>query len=787
MKYSIIIFLIFLSVKNIYSQNLTGRVTDTSGNPINAATIFIQETRQGLLSNTDGYYQASINNGSYFLIYRAPGYKEANTSISISNNDTIRINIALAEDSLFITEVENKAYANTIIRNCIKKAPVYFNGLKYYKAGHYINGKMVVKNVSGLVDRVSHKFDNFYISDYKGQTIFHETYNHLEYHYPDIYKIDVDGNSGFIPGDITKKIITTQTEGSIYSKKFFGVISPISHNAFRFYKYTYEGYYLNNGSKQHKIKVEPRINDPELFNGYLYIKDNSWSMDLVVLSSNAGGIKSTVTIAYFDIRDNISVPVTFYDNMNYDFMASAGNIQYYSGINYQVISDKEHPVNSEDSKFNNEEINNREESYWDNVRMHPKSDKPDIHLSDTIGYMSAFKKITKFWLSKVIIGGYIAGDENSDFSLKYNGVKMIFRDYNYVDGFWLGNKFDIKKKFNNNMNLEAYPYLYYTTARHRIVGGSDIFYNYSPKRKGQVSLRFGSRSEDFNNLTITRYQNYFNSLILGENDNFFYQRDFVALGNDIHLNKKIKFSASVGVEKRSGLSNHTDFNILGKNNIKPNIFPNDRFDRTYYTVSLSYSPNSNYSITEALEMHTHNITPVFNIEYSEGFSNWQTNNSTYRKLKGGIIHNIRLDHFNHIDYKIEAGVFFRKGKNMHFTDYQHFGASDMLLNLNSLFDSFLLLDNYELQTNRYWVNLFLNYSGKYVLLKFIPFLQGKPFTENLHLKTLYTPETKSYIETGYSVSFNRYFGVGAFTSFHNIQGKRFGIRLSLNLRSLNII
>lgn len=102
---------------------------------------------------------------------------------------------------------------------------------------------------------------------------------------------------------------------------------------------------------------------------------------------------------------------------------------------------------------------------------------------------------------------------------------------------------------------------------------------------------------------------------------------------------------------------------------------------------------------------------MFNIEYQEGFSSWQINNSTYKKIKGGISHNIQLDAFNSIDYKIESGVFFDKGKRMHFTDYQHFGASDMLLNLNSLFDSFLLLDNYELQTNKYWVNLFLNYSA----------------------------------------------------------------------------
>lgn len=105
--------------------------------------------------------------------------------------------------------------------------------------------------------------------------------------------------------------------------------------------------------------------------------------------------------------------------------------------------------------------------------------------------------LTKFWQGKVILGDYAVGSDSSRFSLKYNGVKYAFREYNYVDGFWLGNKFDLYYKIDDKTNLTANPYIYYITGRNRIIGGTDIIYNYNQKRKGQLVLSLGSRSEDF--------------------------------------------------------------------------------------------------------------------------------------------------------------------------------------------------------------------------------------------------------------------------------------------------
>lgn len=796
MKYFKYILALFLLSNNITAQVLEGYVSDTSEIPLNAVSVYISEIKQGLISNKNGRFRISLEAGSYTLICKHPEYIESTQRVSISEGDSLHLTFTMkpASFSPYHSNPKTDTLAHQIISNSIKMSSVFHNAIQSYSADSYLNGRLTLKSIHPLVDKAGYKIDNFHLSEFENKIAIQEMHNSIEYLYPSRYKINVEASRGIIPENFTAKSILKTQSSSIYANKFGRFISPLSSSALTFYRFRYIGFYDSGGIKYHKIRIKPRKNDPELLNGYLYIEDGSWSVCYAKLKSNAQGMSMTADIAYNRIQGNIYLPISYYSDIDFTLPGVEGTVCYYATVRYNEISDKKITANSD--KMLEEEIqksgitteqaaSDRNDDYWTMRRMQPIENDSVGHIPDSIRYLKDKLNPTNHWIGKVLLGDYIIGRESDNFSLKYNGVKMIFRDYNYVDGFWLGNRFDIKVKINQKRSIEVYPYIYYVTGRNRILGGSDITYNYNQRKNNYFSFNFGSRSDDFNNLSLTRYQNYFASLFLGENYNFFYQRDFASINNSIHLNRKFKLTASFGVEKRSGLSNHTDFNLFNRDHIKPNMFSGDRFDRTYYSVGLLYSPKSNYSITEAMDMHIKNVTPVFNIEYQEGFSSWQTHNSKYQKLKGGVSHNIQLDYFNSIDYKIEAGVFLKKDRSMHFADYQHFGASDLLLNLNSLSDSFVLLDNYELHTNRYWGNLFLNYSGRYVFFKHIPILQRKPFSENLHLKVLFTPDIKSYVETGYSISFNRYFGFGIFTSFHNIKIKKFGVKFSLNLRSLN--
>jgi len=793
-----ILILVMLHINLSYAQNYKGIISNSDMEPVGRVTVFIEEIKQGLVSNKEGLYQLSLAAGTYSVTYKHPQYKDLKRIVQIKSNETLVDNIVLEKDTInnIIAEPDSEKVALSIINNVISRTTERMNAVNSYKANSYIKGELQLNEISSLIDKVSYKFENYRLSELRNKIISQEIYNEIEYVYPDKYNITVKGYSGNIPEDFNSRGAISLLAGSIYADRFNGFISPFNYHAPDYYRYKYEGFYKKENYILHKIKVESKIKDSELLNGYLYIVDSSWYVEYSILINGGQGVKQTTYTTYNNFRNDIYLPISQVSDINFNIFGTGGNTVYSASIKYNSISDKNngHAFFLEEESYEEEhqtqminfdkEAYNKNATYWDTIRVIPYTAPDSIGRSFQLNKDNY--KPSNFWAGKILFGDYLYNDPNSKWSIRYSGVKEIFRDYNYVDGFWLGQKFIIKNQLSKNRSLDITPYIYYLTGRNRIIGWSDFSYNYMPKKRGRLTLSLGSRSQDFNSLSVTRYQNYFMSLFFGENYNFLYQKDYASISNKFNPSRKFMVSTLIGTERRYGLYNHTDFRVFNRNHIKPNIYPDDRFDHTYYAIGLSYSPSSftpssvNYEI---IELEKRNSL-AFHLEYQEGFSSWQKNNSKYRKLKGGIIHNIRLDYFNRVDYKIEAGGFLGSKKNLHFADYQHFGASDLLINLNSLFDSFLLSGNYELQTQRYWVNIFLNYSGKYFLIKRLPFLQGKPFYENVHIKTLITPENDLYNEFGYSLSLTRALGIGTFLSFSNMQCKNIGIRFSLNIKSL---
>ena len=796
MKYYLAgLFALLLLTGNASAQNMRGQLLDSSDRPLRGITIYIKEAKQALVSDANGQFQTLLDDGTYTLKYKHPDYKIIEKVVSTDPSFLSTDTIVLQKKTLFFDEsnTKNDTIAYQIIKSVMAKAPFYTEVVPNYKAYSYIKGELKIHDVSAITDLATYKVEKIHLSKYKDMPFRQEIYNEIDYSRPEKYKLTIKGYSGNIPDDFNYKGIINSLGGNIYNRKFNEFISPLNPDGFSYYRYKYEGFYIEDEKVLHKIRVDSKVKDPELLNGYLYIMDDGRYISYSQLTSSTQGMVHTTLVAYDSIEGSVYVPLTYYTNIYFNILGTKGEAEYFASLKYAVSRDsKQSPLAAiysiDDQASGDIMVESsayiQDQEYWNRVRSNPL--QLSVSESDTIRFEKRKYHPGNFWFGKIVLGGYIHGNDTTSWSLRYSGVKEIFKDYNYVDGFWLGEKFEIKTKLSGNRSIDITPHIYYVTARHRAIGWSDAVFNYAPDKRGLLTLSLGSKSEDFNSLTVTRYQNYFMSLFFGDNYNFLYQKDYVTLGHSINMNKRLRLGTTLGVARRHGLSNNTDFTVFRKSHIKPNIYPDGRFDKTFYGLSISYSPFFDFPLTDGIKTYDRRRFPIFHLEYEEGFSSWQTNNSKYRKIKGGIMHNIRINYFNRLDYKIEAGSFIGGAKDkIHFADYQHFGASDLLINLNSLYDSFLLADNYELQTNRYWVNLSLNYSGRYVLFKRLSFFQGNSFSENLHFRTLYIPDIELYTELGYSVGLTRSIGIGAFVAFHNEKYKSFGVRFSLNLSSLN--
>lgn len=432
----------------------------------------------------------------------------------------------------------------------------------------------------------------------------------------------------------------------------------------------------------------------------------------------------------------------------------------------------------------------RKASYWDKIRTIAldSTEVRSYEKKDSIQqYVDSLKKehhSSKFKPLDVVMGGRI-GSDTANINIEYGGLIRAFREYNFVDGAWLGQKLKMNIRFNKNQKLTVSPYLYYITGRKKVLYGSDIQLTYAPLKLGRLNISAASVSEDFNTRGISRLDNTVSSVFFRKSDNAFYQKNFIIVQNSIDLANGLQFTTDLEIAKRYGLSNHSDWGIWGNpDKIKPNLFSNDRFDGVSYSAKLSYSPYAYYTIHKGKKEYRKITSPTFTLEYREGFSSWLKNNSRYRKLQGSISQDIKLSYFNKLDYRIEAGGFLGSTRKTHFADYQHFNTSREYSLSASPFSTYTLLGNYEASTDKYWINTQVNYRSQYLLLKRLPFLQALPMTENLHLKNLYTPDLNLYTEIGYSVNVIELINVGAFTSFRKGNYDAFGVRLSFNLKGI---
>lgn len=805
MKYILSITVYILFTAQLFSQNFKGQIVDKTGNPLYGSTVFIKGINQGLICNEEGYYQTTLNQGSYSVEYKCLGFKTEERKINILATGIVTLNVTLEENPFTLNEVtvskgEDPAYP--IMRKAIAKAPVYAKSAKAYTADVYIKGNAELLKIASLIDKFAKKEEGVKLSDFKNRVFVQESFSEIQFTAPDKYKQTVKAFSSSIPDNLDSKDAMGITRSSLYNPKTGSLISPLSPKAFSYYKFRYEGFSEENGLVINKIKVEPKLKDPALYDGYIYIAENTWHIHSVKLNANIFGVSESYNITYQEVNSAVYLPITYLTESEINMLGNHITMSYYASLTYRDIEANQEIINESvknQKKKRNFEIkkdtlytttadslaNKRDSIYWSNIRVIPldKREISSFEKKDSVQqHLDSVRKEhhnPKFSFADIFTGGKIGGD-STKVAVEYDGLFLAAPEYNFVDGLWLGQKFKVKAKLNKHNKLEISPYLYYTLSRKRLLGGGDISLSYAPMQLGKLVISTGSVSEDFNPNGILRFNNATSSLIKGKNYNYYYQKDFVSVINSIDISNGLKLMTGLEIARRSGLTNHTDYTWGKRSKITPNIYPDDRFDRTAYHIGIDYTPYAYYSVRDGAKKYEKFTSPTFYLRYSEGFSSWQTNNSKYRKIGLSVSQNVTLNEFHRFIYMISGGSFIGSKDNLHFADYQHFNTANVMINLKSPFTSFMLLDNYAASTNKYWVSSILNYNSNHILIKRIPYFQGKVFTETLHFKNLYTSDMKLYTEAGYSLNLTPALNIGAFASFRKAKYQDWGIRLLLD-------
>lgn len=344
--------IMFLTSSLLSAQILKGRVTNASGEPVQYATVYIQELRQGTTADTKGDYELRLAPGKYLVTYQSLGYGPVIQNIVIAGKPVIK-DVVLPVQYYMIPEVritatgEDPAYG--IMRKAIGMAPYYLNNISYYKAEVYLKGDVVVNKIPKLFQRAmnaearkAEKEGETGVRVKEGDVYMIESFNEIEFTAPDKYVQKVISINNTFPAD----------EGDISPMDFINAsfyqpmiaefaISPLSPQAFSYYKFQYLGATPQGNVTINKIRVIPKMKSQQLFDGTIYIIEDLWCLHSLELTNENIAGKISVEQLYIPVRDDIWMPVSHKFKMNLSIVGIRADAGYAGSVKYLEVQPNE--------------------------------------------------------------------------------------------------------------------------------------------------------------------------------------------------------------------------------------------------------------------------------------------------------------------------------------------------------------------------------------------------------------------------------------------------------------
>lgn len=346
-KYLSILFCL-LSI-NTFSQTVSGSIKDKKGDALPFATVWVSDLNKGTLANEDGLYAIQVPIGNHELVFRFLGHSPYSKKVIIEKiTDKIEINIVLEEQAVSLAEVNvgglKEDPAIGIMRRMISMAPFHTKEVDQYSAKAYVKGVGKITSISKMMNALVGKKMEKEAGINVGSTYVLEGINQVNYQKPNKITEKVLSNRNNLPAVLRNadapNLRVTQT--NFYSPKIWGyLISPVSPNAFQFYKFAYLGSFIVNGQTISKIQISPKSSYQDLFEGVISVVEDTWSIYSFSLNfkNSSGQFRMQQQNSLFQ---GVWMPINYDVNINFDAMGFGATFRYITQIKEYKI--KVNPV-----------------------------------------------------------------------------------------------------------------------------------------------------------------------------------------------------------------------------------------------------------------------------------------------------------------------------------------------------------------------------------------------------------------------------------------------------------
>lgn len=327
---------LFNGISAISAQGIKGTITDDSGNPVPGVSIYITETKSGTISNLDGEYEFSLENGTYNLTFQSLGFSRREFVVNITG-DWITHNLQLHPIQYNLREVkiysgEDPAYA--IMRKAIARAPYHLRQAKNYEAEVYLKGSLKMNKIPKIIQK------QIEVNGEKvkvGETYTSESLNIIRFSAPDSFLHTVKASRSTFPGKEENSMMGYINSSFYDSSKSDMIISPLSPQALRHYRFRYEGFFNDGNVTVNKIRVTPKRKSQQLVEGDLYIVEGLWNIHSLDFVHQPFWGKLRIRQMYRPVKSNVWLPISHHFDVEAAVMGIKADFNYAGSVKYMSV------------------------------------------------------------------------------------------------------------------------------------------------------------------------------------------------------------------------------------------------------------------------------------------------------------------------------------------------------------------------------------------------------------------------------------------------------------------
>lgn len=727
---------LFIGLQVLDAQIITGRIVNEFKEPLPYANIYVQELATGTVSNDEGDYILNLDvEGEYHLVFSSLGYESVSERVLLVG-DTAWVNIELNTSAIILDQIVVLANAKDPAFGIIKKVIDHKN--EQLQAANSYRTKVYLKAVEETehhskktaptveVDITSPDFDPFAAKNEEERQLLAnlnlvEMAVTLNYQYPRHYKEERTAyqeygnkNGLFIP-------IFSETDFNFYRNLVYlpgiadaPIISPLSNNAILSYKYELQATIYENGQLVNKIKVIPRKEGNSTVNGTLWIVEDEWVVQKLVLELPTAtllfGDNFRIEQSYTEWNDSLWIV----DRQAFYYTTKQGKRSTFKGSTVLRYSDYEHNFAFPEKFFGNEvaittqDAYERKGEYWADKRTEALADREAkvIHLRDSIqavhnspAYRDSMENLYNSVSLLEIAWDGIGVRNWREKSHIYIGSLTSMIDFNPVGGWRVGPYVSRFKRYPNGKIWSNSGTLDFGLRNKDIQGNFSSWFRYDPFRMGAVSISGGRSFE-----AINEYDAYLNLL----RPSNYTLRDALRLTHEIEVVNGLRLFSNFSWNDRRPITGY-DVGSFLENVVEDgdDIIDFERYQAFISVNKLSYTPQQRYMREPNRKIILGSRWPTISILHRRGWDQAFGSDIRFDYVEASVEQKIILGSMGNTHYRAQIGQFVNTD-DLRFIDWKQFRKSDPLLYSNPL-NSFQLMDTSLTTTNLHFEFHFIHH------------------------------------------------------------------------------